>query len=241
MTGAGSGVGRAISVSLAADGWYVVLAGRDLEALRATAGLCDAGRAEAFSTDVVDRDSVGALFDRALERSGRLDLLVNNAGMFPQATEFGDVDFTSWQQALDVNLTGYFLCAQHAFRLMRDQDPQGGRIINNGSISAHTPRSFSAAYTVTKHGVTGLTKSIALDGRRHNISCTQVDIGNAATGMTETMSAGIPQADDSLKPEPTFDVRHVGAIVAQIAILPLEVTVLQTTILATGMPFVGRG
>ena len=241
VTGAGSGVGRAAAVALAAEGWTLVLAGRRAEALAETAGLLPAADALCVATDVSDPASVAALFAALAARHGRLDLLFNNAGGNVPSTNFGDMTWEQWRQVVAVNLDGMFLVANAAFRMMRDQSPQGGRIVNNGSISAHTPRPGSAAYTATKHAVTGLTKSILLDGRAFDIACGQVDIGNAATPMTRRMAGGVPQADGRMAPEPTMDVDHVGRMVAFMAGLELEANVPFVTVMATKMPFVGRG
>ena len=239
VTGAGTGLGRVIARALLAEGHRVALAGRRPEPLAETAG--DSGEALAVPTDVTDPDSVAALFDAVRERWGRLDLLVNNAGTFGPAGNVGELSAADWNAVVQANLTGSFLCAHHAFRMMADQDPRGGRIINNGSISAHVPRPRSVAYTATKHAITGLTKSISLDGRSHDIACGQIDIGNAATDMTSGISTGAAQADGSVRPEPTFDPRHVADAVLYMAGLPLEANVQFMTITATEMPFIGRG
>ncbi len=241
VTGAGSGIGRAVALALLAEGYHVALAGRRAEALADTAALADAGeRALAVPTDVSQPAAVQALFDRVGAAWGRLDLLFNNAGMGAGAP-FEDLTLEKWKAVVDVNLTGVFLCAQGAFRLMKAQRPQGGRIINNGSISAMSPRPDSAAYVATKHGVSGLTKSLALDGRAYDIACGQIDIGNAVTPLTERMPAGAKQADGRMVPEPRMDVAHVARAVVFMAGLPLETNVLTMTIMATKMPFVGRG
>jgi NAD(P)-dependent dehydrogenase (short-subunit alcohol dehydrogenase family) len=241
VTGAGSGIGRAVAIALLAEGYHVALAGRRAEALAETAALAAAGdRALTLSTDVTQPDAVDALFARVDEAWGRLDLLFNNAGASAGAP-FEDLSYERWKAIVDVNLTGMFLCAQGAFRLMKAQRPQGGRIINNGSISAMSPRPDSAAYVVTKHGVSGLTKSLALDGRAHDIACGQIDIGNAVTPLTERMPAGAKQADGRMVPEPRMDVAHVARAVVFMASLPLDTNVLTMTIMATKMPFVGRG
>jgi NADP-dependent 3-hydroxy acid dehydrogenase YdfG len=239
VTGAGSGVGRAVAVALLGAGYRVGLAGRRASALQETAG----GHPEALvaPTDVTDPESVAALFRAVLVRWGRVDLLVNNAGTFGPAGPIDEVPVEQWQAAVATNLTGTFLCAREAFAAMRAQQPQGGRIINNGSISAHTPRPGSAAYTATKHAVAGLTKSLALDGRPFDIACGQIDIGNAATEMTAGIAQGARQADGSVRPEPTFDVAHVADAVLYMAGLPLGANVLSLTVMATAMPFVGRG
>jgi NAD(P)-dependent dehydrogenase (short-subunit alcohol dehydrogenase family) len=242
VTGAGSGVGRAAALALARAGWAVVLAGRRKDALEETAGMAQAGaRILAVPTDVSDPASVAALFAATKEAFGRLDLLFNNAGTNVPGTPFEDLTPEQWTAVVAVNLTGSFLCAQAAFRMMKEQRPQGGRIINNGSISAHTPRPDSAPYTATKHAITGLTKSIALDGRRYDIACGQIDIGNAATPMTQRMQRGVTQADGRVAVEPTMDVDHVGDAIVHMAGLPLETNILTMTIMATKMPFVGRG
>ena len=239
VTGAGSGIGRQISHALLEAGWAVALAGRRADALTETAeGAGD--RALPVPTDVTDPESVAALFARARDDMGRVDLLFNNAGTFGQAAPFGEVPVEMWRAVVDTNLTGAFLCAQEAYKVMRDQTPQGGRIINNGSISAYAPRPQAVAYTATKHAITGLTKQIALDGRAHDIACGQVDIGNAATDMTAGMSHSL-QADGSTKAEPTMDARHVADAVLYMASLPLDANVQFLTVMATKMPFIGRG
>jgi NAD(P)-dependent dehydrogenase (short-subunit alcohol dehydrogenase family) len=243
VTGASSGLGRCIAQTLLAAGWQVAVAGRREDALRETlasaAGPDAAGLA--VPTDVTVPESVAALFAAVQERWRRVDLLVNNAGMFGPPGAVDEISWQQWQQAVDTNLTGAFLCAHHAVTMMKAQDPRGGRIINNGSISAHAPRPHSVAYTATKHAITGLTKSISLDGRRFDIACGQIDIGNAATDMTAQMSRGMPQADGSLAPEPTFDAQHVADAVLYMASLPLDANVQFLTITATKMPFIGRG
>ncbi|MDA3630016.1 SDR family oxidoreductase [Saccharopolyspora oryzae] len=239
VTGAGSGVGREIARALLDAGYRVALAGRRLEPLRETAQGSPA--ALAVPTDVGDPESVAALFDGVREQWGRVDLLVNNAGTFGPAGSVGELPHEDWQDVVQINLTGSFLCAQHAFRIMKDQQPQGGRIINNGSISAHSPRPRSVAYTATKHAITGLTKSISLDGRPYDIACGQIDIGNAATDMTAGIATGAAQADGTTRPEPTFDARHVAEAVLYMAGLPLSANVQFLTITATAMPFIGRG
>jgi NAD(P)-dependent dehydrogenase (short-subunit alcohol dehydrogenase family) len=243
VTGAGSGIGRAVAVALMREGFAVVLAGRRADQLEATAraGEAAGGQALAVPTDIGDPRSVQALFARTRATFGRLDLLFNNAGMSAPAIPLEDVTFEQWQAVVAVNLTGAFLCTQEAIRLMKAQDPRGGRIINNGSISAHAPRPNSAPYTATKHAITGLTRSTALDGRQHDIACGQIDIGNAATEMTERMTEGVLQADGRTAPEPRMDVDHVARAVVFMAGLPLESDVLFLTIMATKMPFVGRG
>jgi NAD(P)-dependent dehydrogenase (short-subunit alcohol dehydrogenase family) len=239
VTGAGSGLGRVVATALLNAGYRVALAGRRAEALAATAG--DREHALVQPTDVADPASVAALFGAVRERWGRLDLLVNNAGTSSPARLVDEVAVADWLAVVDINLTGSFLCAREAFAVMRAQRPQGGRIINNGSISAHSPRPGSVAYTATKHAVTGLTKSISLDGRPFSIACGQIDIGNAATEMTARMADGVPQADGSVRAEPTFDPRHVADAVLLMAGLPLDTNVQFLTIAATGMPFIGRG
>ncbi len=239
VTGAGSGIGAATVSALAAEGWAVVLAGRRRDTLEAAA----AGLSDAFvvPTDVTDESSVRALFDGAVGRHGRLDLLVNNAGSFGPARDLDEISLQEWQDVVAVNLTGVFLCSREAFRVLRGQSPQGGRIINNGSISAQVPRPLSAAYTATKAAVTGLTKSLSLDGRPYDIACGQIDVGNAATGMTDRMAAGVRQADGSVRPEPRMAVEGVGRAVAYMASLPLDANVAHLTVHATKMPYVGRG
>ncbi len=238
VTGAGSGLGREISRALLGAGYRVALAGRRADALAETAG--GGAKALPVPTDVADPDSVAALFETVRAEWGRLDLLVNNAGVSVGGT-VDELSFADWKRAVDTNLTGMFLCAQQAVRLMKAQDPRGGRIVNNGSISAHAPRPASVAYTATKHAVTGLTKSISLDGRAWNVACGQIDIGNAATEMTLRMADGIPQADGGVKTEPTFDARHVADAVLYMAGLPLDANVQFLTITATTMPYIGRG
>ena len=242
VTGGGSGIGRAAALALQGAGWHVVVAGRRADELDKTAALAASGggRIFAVATDVAKPDAVAALFAKTKAEFGRLDLLFNNAGIgAPGAPEELDID--RWKQVVDVNLTGCFICAQHAMRIMKDQTPKGGRIINNGSISAHAPRPNSIAYVATKHAITGLTKSISLDGRKHDIACGQIDIGNAETPLAARMANGVPQADGSIRAEPLMDVAHVGQAVLQMASLPLETNVQFITIMATKMPFVGRG
>ncbi|MEV8612278.1 SDR family oxidoreductase [Amycolatopsis sp. NPDC051373] len=238
VTGAGSGIGRRVARALLDAGYQVALAGRRAEALEETAD--GAEGALVVPTDVASPEAVAALFEAVRGRWGRLDLLVNNAGMSVGGT-VADLSVERWRRTVDTNLTGMFLCAQQAVLLMKDQEPMGGRIINNGSISAHAPRPASVAYTATKHAVTGLTKSISLDGRAWNVACGQIDIGNAATEMTERMSGGIPQADGRVLAEPTFDAGHVADAVLYMAGLPLDANVQFLTITATTMPFIGRG
>jgi NAD(P)-dependent dehydrogenase (short-subunit alcohol dehydrogenase family) len=243
VTGAGSGIGAAVAHALAADGWVVVLAGRRPDPLAAVAerGAGLAGVLDPVPADVTDEASVRALFDRAVARHRRVDLLFNNAGTWAPARDPDAVPLAEWNAVVAVNLTGAFLCTREAFRVMRAQRPRGGRIINNGSISAHAPRPGSVAYTATKHAITGLTKSTALDGRAHDIACGQIDVGNAATALTEAMAAGVPQADGSVRPEPRMDVADVARAVCYMASLPLDANVATMTVMATRMPFVGRG
>ena len=242
VTGAGSGIGRAVSLALESDGYSVVLAGRRREELEKTA--TQARRRDAmlvFPTDVTKPESVRALFRKTAEAFGRLDLLFNNAGTGAPGVPMEDLSVEQWTSVVDVNLTGAFLCAQEAIKIMKAQQPRGGRIINNGSISAHTPRPNSAPYTATKHAVTGLTKCISLDGRRHDIACGQIDIGNAATELTERMAAGVAQANGSTMVEPRMDLKHVSDAVLYMANLPLDTNVQFMTVMATRMPFIGRG
>ena len=242
VTGAGTGVGKAAALALLGDGWSVALVGRRKELLDKTAADSGAGaRALVLAGDIGKPDTVKAIFAKVKQTWGRLDLLFNNAGMGAPAIPMEDLSFEQWQAVVDVNLTGMFLCSQEAIRIMKAQSPRGGRIINNGSISAHAPRPFSAPYTATKHAVTGLTKCISLDGRAHDIACGQIDIGNAATEMTERMTKGVPQPNGTTMVEPRMDVAHVGSAVLYMAKLPLESNVQFMTIMATKMPFVGRG
>jgi NAD(P)-dependent dehydrogenase (short-subunit alcohol dehydrogenase family) len=244
ITGAGSGIGRAAAVKLNAAGFDVVLCGRRVGELEKTASLNTSGtrgRVLVAPMDVTDEAQVAAVFERAKREFGRLDVLFNNAGTFAVGKPLEEITPAEWRHVVDVNLTGMFLCAREAIRLMKGQDPKGGRIINNGSISAHIPRPNSAPYTATKHAITGLTKSISLDGRQHNIACSQIDIGNAATDFTSTMATGIAQADGSLKVEPRFDVEHVAGAVLYISNLPLDANVQFMTLMATAMPYIGRG
>jgi NAD(P)-dependent dehydrogenase (short-subunit alcohol dehydrogenase family) len=243
VTGAGSGIGRAVSLALQGAGYSVVLAGRRREGLEVTAAMAApaGGAMLAAPTDVSEPASVKALFAITKETFGRLDVLFNNAGRGAPAIPMEDLTFEQWNAVVGANLTGAFLCAQEAIRLMKAQQPQGGRIINNGSISAHVPRPHSAPYTATKHAITGLTRSISLDGRNFNIACGQIDIGNAATEMTERMSQGVPQANGSTLVEPRMDVRHVADAVLYMANLPLDANVEFITVMATKMPFIGRG
>ena len=241
VTGAGTGIGRAVALALLADGYTVVLTGRRLEPLQAVAQESGSDRAHAFSADVSRPEAVDALFAMLQQQFGRLDLLFNNAGMSGPKLLFEDLTFAQWQEVVNVNFTGSFLCAQGAFRLMKNQSPQGGRIINNGSISAHAPRPNSAPYTATKHAITGLTKSIALDGRKYNIACGQIDIGNAMTELAAPMAKGVPQANGQIAIEPMMDVKQVGEAVLHMANLPLSTNVQFMTIMATQMPYIGRG
>ncbi len=243
VTGAGSGLGRHIARALLSAGWRVAAAGRRGQAVQETVapGAWPAESALAAVADVTAPGSVAGLFGAVEQRWRRVNLLVNNAGVFGPMGGVDEISLAGWRQAVDTNLTGAFLCAHHAVRMMKAQTPRGGRIINNGSISAHTPRPGSAAYTATKHALTGLTKSISLDGRAFGIACGQIDIGNAATEMTESISRGALQADGSVAPEPTFDARHVADAVLFMAGLPLDANVQFLTITATTMPFIGRG
>ncbi len=244
VTGAGTGIGKHAALALLHEGYSLVLAGRRKELLDATAEEGGKGSGSAtlvVPTDVSDPTSVKALFARTKGAFGRLDLLFNNAGVGAPGIPLEDLTYEHWKSVVDINLTGAFLCTQQAFRIMKSQDPRGGRIINNGSISAHAPRPNSAPYTATKHGMTGLTKATSLDGRKYDIACGQIDIGNAATEMTERMKRGVPQANGSLEVEPTFDAEQVARAVIYMASLPLEANVLFMTVMATKMPFVGRG
>ncbi|CAG2339346.1 MULTISPECIES: SDR family oxidoreductase [Burkholderia] len=243
VTGAGSGIGRAAALALAQAGFIVALLGRTEASLRDTQDAIRAAGsdAEVFPVDVTDEASVDHAFAQIAQRFGRLDVLFNNAGRNAPVVSLDEYELDVWNSVVATNLTGVFLCARAAWRLMKTQTPQGGRIINNGSISAHAPRPDTIAYTATKHAVTGITKSLALDGRRYNIACGQIDIGNAATSLTERMTQGVPQADGSLAPEPRMDVAHVANAVVQMANLPLDTNILNMTIMATAMPFVGRG
>ncbi len=241
VTGAGSGIGRACAIALGKAGYAMVLAGRRLDALEETAQSI-ATETLCFSTDVSDPKSVAELFAATHQKFGRLDVLFNNAGTgAPGTVMLEDLTFEQWQTVVNVNLTGPFLCTQQAFKLMKNQSPQGGRIINNGSISAQAPRPNSSPYTATKHAISGLTKSTSLDGRKYNIAAGQIDIGNAASAMTARMNAGVPQADGTIKPEPTMDVEDVARSVVFMASLPLDSNVLTMTVMATKMPLVGRG
>ena len=242
VTGASTGIGKAVALALLREGYSVALAARRRELLDAAIDESGAGgRALAVATDVGNPQSVQALFAKVKAKFARLDVLFNNAGMGAPAIPMEELSFEQWQNVVNANLTGSFLCAQEAIRMMKSQDPRGGRIINNGSISAHAPRPFSAPYTATKHAITGLTKSIALDGRNFDIACSQIDIGNAATPMTERMTKGVPQANGEVKVEPRMDVDHVASAVVYMAGLPLDANVQFMTIMATKMPFVGRG
>ncbi|MFA5951273.1 MAG: SDR family oxidoreductase [Hyphomicrobium sp.] len=243
VTGAGSGIGRVVALALQADGYDVVLAGRRLVALAETAAGAaqGGGRIVSVCTDVADAGQVASLFREVRDAFGRIDVLFNNAGLSAPPVPIDELTFEQWKAVVDVNLSGAFLCAQAAFRMMKGQSPKGGRIINNGSISADAPRPFSAPYTATKHAITGLTKSLSLDGRAHDIACSQIDIGNAATEMTEPMARGVLQADGSNRPEPRMDLRHVAEAVLYMANLPLDANVQFMTLMATKMPLIGRG
>ena len=243
VTGAGSGIGRAVAVTLLNNGFDTVLAGRRADALEATAKLAAgaSGESLAVATDVGDPQAVDALFAKLQQRFGRLDVLFNNAGTGAPPVPLEDLSYAQWKAVLDANLTGAFLCTQGAFRLMKAQDPRGGRIINNGSISAHAPRPNSAPYTATKHAISGLTKSSSLDGRKYDIAVGQIDIGNALTELAARMTKGVPQAHGAIAVEPVMDVQHVANAVLHMASLPLEANVLTMTVMATKMPFVGRG
>jgi NAD(P)-dependent dehydrogenase (short-subunit alcohol dehydrogenase family) len=243
VTGAGSGIGREVACALLDEGYYVVLAGRREDALRATVEAAGGGAARAMvlHTDVADPTSVDALFDGVRRELNRIDLLFNNAGIFGTSGPIEELAVEHWRAVVDTNLTGSFLCAQHAFRSMKNQRPRGGRIINNGSLSAQVPRPHAIAYTATKHAITGLTKAISLEGRVYNIACGQIDIGNAATEMTAAMTKGVPQADGTVAAEATMNARHVADAVLYMAGLPLDANVQFLTVMATKMPFVGRG
>ncbi|MDH3760689.1 MAG: SDR family oxidoreductase [Gammaproteobacteria bacterium] len=243
VTGAGSGIGRAVCHALLKNGYALVLAGRRVEPLQETVDLADAdpARCLCLPTDVGKPEQVAELFAQAERAFGRLDLLFNNAGSYTPGVPMEELSYEQWQATVDVNLTGPFLCAQQAIRIMKAQTPNGGRIINNGSISAHVPRPFSAPYTSTKHAITGLTKSISLDCRNDNIACGQIDIGNAKTPMTRAMPKGVPQANGERAAEPVMDVAHVADAVLQMASLPLDTNVQFMTIMATSMPYIGRG
>ena len=241
VTGAGSGIGRAVAIALLNDGWSIVLAGRREKQLIETANACDVKRTLVVPTDINIPESVQHLFSQTIKTFGRLDLLFNNAGVNAPAKPFEELTLQDWQRVIDTNLTGAFLCSQEAFKIMKHQDPKGGRIINNGSISAHVPRPHSAPYTASKHAVTGLTRSISLDGRAFNIACGQIDIGNAGSEMTKKFEEGILQADGSQKIEPTMKVEDVGRAVAYMASLPLDTNIPFLTIMANQMPYMGRG
>ena len=241
VTGGGSGIGAAAAIALARDGWRVVIAGRREQALAELAAAYPDLRLDPVPADVTAEESVRALFAKTVARYGRVDLLFNNAGMGAPSRDLPDVPLAEWQAVVDLNLTGAFLCTREAFAIMRRQQPRGGRILNNGSISAHAPRPGSVAYTATKHAITGLTKATVLDGRAYDIACGQIDIGNAATDMTQAMTEGVPQADGSLRPEPRIRVEDVARAVVYMASLPLDANVATMTVLATKMPFIGRG
>ena len=243
VTGAGSGIGKAVALALLREDYRVALAGRRKEPLEAVVVEAGAGPGSAIAipTDVSDPASVRALFARTKEAFGRLDLLFNNAGVGAPGVNLEELSIEQWKTVVDINLTGVFFCIQEAFRLMKDQDPRGGRIINNGSISAHAPRPNSAPYTATKHAITGLTKSASLDGRKYDIACGQIDIGNAATPLAARMAKGVPQANGTIAVEPLMDVEHVASAVCYMASLPLEANVQFLTVMATKMPFIGRG
>jgi NAD(P)-dependent dehydrogenase (short-subunit alcohol dehydrogenase family) len=243
VTGAGSGIGKAVAVALAHNGYSVVLAGRRAESLEQTAREAQQASSSALvvPTDVREPGSVRQLFANAVNAFGRLDLLFNNAGILGPAVALEDLRYEDWKSVVDTNLTGAFLCTQEAFKIMKSQNPRGGRIINNGSISAHAPRPNSAPYTATKHGITGLTKATSLDGRKYDIACGQIDIGNAATEMAERMKAGVPQANGTIAVEPTMDPAEVARAVVYMASLPLDANVQFLTVMATKMPFIGRG
>ncbi len=243
ITGAGSGIGQSVALALLREGYSVALAGRRAESLEATVAAAGAAlnRVLAVPTDVTQEDSVQNLFAKTVEKFGRVDLLFNNAGAVAPGVHLEDLALAQWKSVVDTILTGSFLCTREAFRIMKRQQPRGGRIINNGSISAHVPRPNTAAYTASKHAITGLTKSTSLDGRKHDIACGQIDIGNAATNLTSKMGQGVPQADGSLAVEPTIDPEHVARAVLYMASLPLEANVPFLTVMATKMPYAGRG
>jgi NAD(P)-dependent dehydrogenase (short-subunit alcohol dehydrogenase family) len=241
VTGAGSGIGRAVTVGLLGAGYRVALAGRREQALRETLAGGGADRALVTPTDVTDAAAVRSLFERVVSEWGRIDLLFNNAGVFGAPAAFEDVELEQWRTSVDTNLTGSFLCAQEAFRVMKSQSPQGGRIINNGSISAHVPRPHAVGYTATKHAITGLTKTISLEGRAYGIACGQVDIGNAVTDLSAGIGQGALQPDGSVRVEPMMDVRHAADAVVYMAGLPLDANVQFLTVMATNMPYIGRG
>ena len=243
VTGAGTGIGKHSALALMREGYAVVLAGRRKDLLEATAaeGKSTGAATLVVPTDVADPESIRALFAKTKDTFGRLDLLFNNAGIGAPPVPLEELPFEKWKAVVDTNLTGAFICTQEAIKIMKDQQPRGGRIINNGSISAHAPRPFSVAYTSTKHAITGLTKSTSLDGRKYDIACGQIDVGNAATEMTERMKKGVPQANGSVEVEPTMDVQNVARAVVYMASLPLDANVMFLTVMATKMPFVGRG
>ena len=243
ITGGGSGIGKSVAIALGEAGYSVSIAGRRQEALNETVAVIrdNGGSAVAIQTDIIDPKRVDGLFSKTVEAFGRVDLLFNNAGIFGSAAPLDELTFEDWKAVVDVNLTGAFLCTQAAFRVMKEQDPRGGRIINNGSISSQTPRPNSAPYTATKHAITGLTKSTSLDGRKYDIACGQIDIGNATTDLTAKMKKGVPQADHSIQVEPTMSVENVANAVLYMASLPLDANVLTMTVMSTKMPFVGRG
>lgn len=243
ITGGSGGIGRATAITLLRNGWSVAIGGRRADALEETFALAgaDGARGLAVPGDLSTPEGCANLFAKTRERFGRVDLLFNNAGMFTPGVPFEDLTPDQWQAALNINLSSFFYCSQEAFRAFKSQDPMGGRIINNGSISAHAPRPNSAPYTSTKHAITGLTKTCSLDGRKYNIAVGQIDIGNAATDMTKKMAKGVPQADGSTKPEPTMDVQHIADAIVHMASLPLDANIQFMTIMATKMPFVGRG
>ena len=243
VTGAGTGIGRASALALLADGWSVGLAGRRLEPLQETQQMAGANAANALpvATNVGDPASVAALFDAVAKKWGRLDFIFNNAGLNAPGVPLEDLPYEKWAEIVQVNLTGSFLCAQNAFRIMKAQSPMGGRIVNNRSISAHAPRPDSIPYTATKHAVTGLTKSLSLDGRKYDIACGQIDIGNAATDMTQRMQRGVKQANGEVKVEPTMNVQEVAKTIVMMANMPLDANIQFVTVMATKMPFVGRG
>jgi len=243
VTGAGSGIGRAVSVALSQAGFLAVLCGRQLGKLEETAKLTgqDEGHVLCLVCDISKPEQVESMFDKVMQKHDRLDLLFNNAGVSAPAVPMEELSVDDWKSVVDINLNGAFFCAQQAIKVMKSQTPQGGRIINNGSISAHVPRPYSAPYTATKHAITGLTKSISLDGRKNNIACGQIDIGNAETPMTGRMQKGVPQANGEIAIEPVMDVEHVAQAVVQMACLPLESNVQFMTIMATKMPYIGRG
>jgi NAD(P)-dependent dehydrogenase (short-subunit alcohol dehydrogenase family) len=242
VTGAGTGIGKSAALALAKDGYHVALVGRRRELLEKTAAESGAkDRTLVLAADVTKEDQVAKVFSELKSKWGRLDVLFNNAGMGAPAVPMEELPLSKWREVVDLNLTAMFMCIQEAIRIMKAQEPRGGRIINNGSISAHAPRPMSVAYTATKHAVTGLTKCVSLDGRKHDIACGQIDIGNALTELAARMAKGVPQADGSIKPEPLMDVDHVGRAVVHMANLPLDVNVQFMTIMASKMPFVGRG